>query len=164
ATAVFRFTSPPSPGACSPSSPANLGIGTTTVGCAATNANGTRTTAFRAIVRDGEPPNLSVPADITVTASAGSSTAIVTFTVTATDNSGAATAVTCDHATGSAFAWGMTTVTCAAVDAAGNSATRSFHVTVSFAISGRITDGATTAPIAGVRVVVQGAAREEDVV
>src|SRR5947199_2644860 len=29
ATAVFSFTSPPNPGACSPSSPATLGIGTT---------------------------------------------------------------------------------------------------------------------------------------
>ena len=163
ATAVFSFTSPPNPGACSPSSPATLGIGTTTVGCAATNANGTRTITFRAIVRDGEPPNLSVPADITVAAPAGSSTAIVTFTVTATDNSGAATAVTCDHASGSAFVWGMTTVTCTAVDAAGNSATRSFHVTVSFAISGRITDGATNASLAGVQVIVQDAATENDV-
>src|SRR5438094_541549 len=64
ATAVFHFTTPPIPGACSPSSPATLGIGTTTV---------------------------------------------------------------------------------------------------SFAISGRITDGATNAPLPGVRVVVQDAATENDV-
>src|SRR5439155_559849 len=122
-----------------------------------------RTIASGPAKTTGEPPNLSVPADITVAAPAGSSTAIVTFTVTATDNSGAATAVTCDHASGSAFAWGMTTVTCTAVDAAGNSATRSFHVSVNFAISGRITDGATNAAIPGVRVVVQDAATENDV-
>src|SRR5205823_12674215 len=125
--------------------------------------NGTTTTSFRAIVQDHELPVLNVPADITSTAPVGSSTAAVSFVVTATDNSGVTPTVSCDRASGSAFAWGSTTVACLATDAAGNSATRSFHITVNFAISGRITDGDTQAPIAGVRVVVQDAATEHDV-
>src|SRR5205814_6393812 len=96
----------------------------------ATNANRTTTTSLRAIVQDHELPVLTVPADIATTAPAGSSTAAVSFVVTATDNSGVTPTVSCDRASGSAFAWGTTTVTCLATDAAGHSATRSFHVTI----------------------------------
>src|SRR5207237_6098756 len=117
-------------------STATLGIGTTTVNCTATNANGTNTASFHAIVRDHELPVLNVPADITATAPAGSSTAAISFAVTATDNSGVTPTVTCDRASGSAFVWGTTTVTCSATDAAGHPAARSFHGTANVAISG----------------------------
>jgi len=78
---------------------------------------------------DTTPPVLTVPAAFAVDAT-GPGGATVTFTVTATDDSGAVPSVLCTPASGSTFAIGNTTVTCSATDAAGNSATSSFVVTV----------------------------------
>ena len=87
---------------------------------------------------------------MTVTASAGSPTAPVDFSVSASDNV-AVRSIVCDPRSGTPFAYGLTTVTCTATDTSGNTATGTFKVTVSFAISGRITDRDTTLPLAGVR-------------
>ncbi|TMF76593.1 MAG: HYR domain-containing protein, partial [Chloroflexi bacterium] len=152
-TATVRFTGESSAVVCAPSSPATLGVGLTKATCTATNANGTTKTSFNVTVLDKEPPVLTMPADITVNAPSGSSTAVVTFAPTATDNVGIASTV-CAPASGSAFAHGPTTVSCTATDTSGNTATGTFKVTVNFAISGRITDHDTGLPLVGVRAAV----------
>ena len=79
---------------------------------------------------DTTPPVLTVPADMTVPAT-GPTGAVVTFTATATDNVDGALTPVCVPASGSLFPVGLTTVSCTATDAAGNTGTASFMVTVS---------------------------------
>jgi uncharacterized repeat protein (TIGR01451 family) len=79
---------------------------------------------------DTEPPRLSAPANTgsLATSSAG---ATVWYTApVATDNSGAVIPVTCTPPSGSTFPIGTTTVVCTARDAAGNTASVSFSITV----------------------------------
>lgn len=79
---------------------------------------------------DTAAPVIDCPDDITVTeSSAAANSAVVNYTVTATDDSGAVT-VDCDPPSGTPFPAGVTQVTCTATDAAGNSASCSFDVTV----------------------------------
>ena len=78
---------------------------------------------------DITPPEISVPADMAVNAT-GPAGALVTFTATATDENPTNPAVTCVPPSGSVFAIGDTTVVCTATDAAGNTASASFTVTV----------------------------------
>jgi hypothetical protein len=80
------------------------------------------------IVADLTPPSITVPANITVDATSPGG-AVVTYTVSFSDNVGVISQG-CTPASGSVFAIGATTVTCTAADAAGNSATASFTVTV----------------------------------
>jgi rhamnogalacturonan endolyase len=77
---------------------------------------------------DGTAPTISCPEDITTGAAAGASSAVVNYTVTANDASGAT--VTGSPASGSAFPVGTTPVNVTAEDAAGNTSTCSFTVTV----------------------------------
>ncbi len=84
---------------------------------------------------DTTAPVLNLPDAITIEAT-GPTGAPVTFTATAVDAVSGAVAVTCTPASGSTFPLGTTTVTCTATDAAGNTASGSFTVTV----------GDTTAP------------------
>jgi len=78
---------------------------------------------------DLEPPVLTVPADMTVEATSPGG-AIVTYSASATDNVDPAPVVSCDTPSGATFPRGSTVVTCTAKDAAGNTATASFVVTV----------------------------------
>ncbi len=78
---------------------------------------------------DTTPPTLSLPDDIIVEAT-GPLGAQVTFTATATDANPANPVVTCAPNSGAMFGFGPTTVNCSATDAAGNTATGSFTVTV----------------------------------
>ena len=78
---------------------------------------------------DTEPPVLSLPDDITAEAT-GPSGAIVSYEATATDAVDGDLTPTCEPASGGTFALGTTPVTCTATDAAGNSASGSFTVTV----------------------------------
>jgi hypothetical protein len=87
---------------------------------------------------DETPPEITVPADITVNATSPAG-ATVEFTVTATDENPANPAVTCTPFSGSVFPIGNTTVDCDATDAAGNAATASFNITVKGA-SGQLAD------------------------
>lgn len=137
--AVATFTPPTStdlvdgivPVTCSASSGATFVLGTTKVTCSATDAHSNRTTAtFAVTVADTKPPVLTEVGDLTAEAS-GADGARVGFTApTAHDVVDGAVDVACDHASGSSFAFGVTTVTCSAQDRAGNSATRTFTVTV----------------------------------
>jgi hypothetical protein len=78
---------------------------------------------------DTIPPVVTVPANMTVPAT-GPSGAVVTFSASAVDNVDGALTPTCTPASGSTFPVGSTTVTCRATDAAGNTGSASFSVTV----------------------------------
>jgi hypothetical protein len=120
---------------CVPASGSTFAIGPTTVTCTATDAVGnTGSATFTVTVRDTTRPVVTVPAPITVTTTG--TTATVAYTVTASDAVGVAT-LGCSAAgasnvttTGGTFPVGTSTVNCAATDAAGNSASASFTVTV----------------------------------
>jgi HYR domain/Secretion system C-terminal sorting domain len=107
-------------------------VGTTTVTSTATDAAGnTSTCTFTIRVNDTELPVITCPTDITVITPLGSCTATVSYSVTATDNCPAViTTLTGGLASGSAFPLGVNTVSWKATDAAGNTATCSFTVTV----------------------------------
>ena len=110
---------------------ASFPVGTTTVTYTAKDAEGNEASgSFDITVTDGEDPVFAgTPADITVNNDAGVCNAAVTWTApTATDNCGAT--VTSTHNPGATFDVGMTTVTYTATDAANNSVTTSFTVTV----------------------------------
>jgi hypothetical protein len=128
---------------CTPASGSTFGIGTTTVNCSAMDAAGnTASASFHVKVQDTTAPQITVPADITVQAT-GPSGAAVGYTVTFTDAVGVTTSA-CVPASGSTFAIGTTTVNCSASDAAGNSSSKSFQVTVQPAGSGTIHVSSTT--------------------
>lgn len=74
-------------------------------------------------------PAITVPGNITAQATDASG-AVVTYTATAQDLEDPAPSFTCAPASGALFPMGATTVTCTATDAAGNSASASFTVTV----------------------------------
>ena len=81
------------------------------------------------LVHEATPPVLSLPNAIVVNAT-GPNGVVVTYTVTATDNADPNPVVSCTPPSGSTFAIGTTTVNCTATDAAGNSSSGSFTVTV----------------------------------
>ncbi len=80
-------------------------------------------------VIDNTPPTITCPANITVNAPTGTCSASINFTVTAIDNCSVPTVVS-SPASGSVFPLGTTTVVATATDAAGNSQSCSFTVTV----------------------------------
>ncbi|HEX8190717.1 MAG TPA: Ig-like domain-containing protein, partial [Pyrinomonadaceae bacterium] len=105
-------------------------VGTTAVTVtAADRAGNTATSVFNVTVRDTTAPALSCPADIVVAAAPGAPAAAVNFNLTASDTVSAVN-VTSSPASGSAFSVGTTTVSVTAKDAAGNTSTCSFDVTV----------------------------------
>ena len=108
-------------------------VGSTSVTLVATDAAGNRAQCvFSASVGDGELPAISCPADVSVVMDKGSCTAVVKFLdATATDNCPGTNVVqTGGPSSGSDFAPGVTTVSFEATDAAGNTASCSFTVTV----------------------------------
>ncbi|GAB3602451.1 HYR domain-containing protein [Microbacterium aureliae] len=79
---------------------------------------------------DRTAPVVTVPGAV-VEEATGASGAVVTYVATATDETAPASpAVTCDPASGSVFSLGTTTVACSATDAAGNTGSADFTVTV----------------------------------
>jgi hypothetical protein len=117
---------------CTPASGSGFPLGTSTVGCTATDESGNSSaTSFTVTVVDTTAPALVLPGSVTVPA-ASVAGAVVTFTASASDVVSGATAVTCTEASGNLFALGATTVTCATTDTAGNTATGSFTVRVVF--------------------------------
>lgn len=81
------------------------------------------------LAADSEDPEVTCPADITVSNDPGTCGAVVTFSATATDNDEVSSLVY-STPSGSVFPVGTTTVTVTAYDPAGNSASCSFDVTV----------------------------------
>jgi hypothetical protein len=116
---------------CTPASGSFFPKGTTAVHCStATGA----TCSFTVTVIDTEPPTITCPANISVTAPDGQTSTVVNYEgATATDNCPGVTVV-CIPPSGSAFPLGRTTVTCTATDASGNMSSCSFRVAVSGAI------------------------------
>ena len=120
------------PVSCSPSSGSNFGVGTTTVNCSASDSHGnTGHASFHVTVTltDATPPVITVPNDISTTTTVPTGKS-VTFSASATDNIDGPIPVNCSPGSGANFAVGTTTVNCSATDAHGNSASKSFSVTV----------------------------------
>lgn len=122
---------------CTTESGAVFPLGITTVTCsAADSAGNVGDNAFTVTVRDTLAPTLTVSASRTATATSANG-AVVTFSApTATDVVDGPVTATCDKVSGSTFALGSTTVTCTATDAAGNTGTQTFNVTVTVGWSG----------------------------
>ncbi len=118
------------PVVASPASGSTFAIGTTAVGLAATDAaHNTATASFTVTVRDTIAPVVTVPTSITAEATSANGAAVTYAAPTATDAVGV-TSLTSAPASGSAFPLGTTTVTATAKDAAGNTGTGSFTITV----------------------------------
>jgi hypothetical protein len=116
--------------AYSSASGSTFALGINTVVLTATDATGNKATrTFTICVRDTTAPVISVPANQTVGAT-GSDGTIVEFATNASDLVDGAVAVSASISSGSKFPIGTTTVTLTATDAAGNTATGSFTVTV----------------------------------
>jgi hypothetical protein len=114
---------------CSPASGSNFPVGDTTVPCNAHDAAGNDATQQTFIVRvvDTTKPALTLPADVVIVSATPTA---VTYTATASDLVGGAITPSCAPVSGSTFPLGPTTVSCSASDAAGNTATGTFKVTV----------------------------------
>jgi hypothetical protein len=113
----------------SPASESTFALGSTSVALKSADAHGnTSTSSFNVTVRDTTAPTLSVPANqvLEATSAAG---AVATFSASASDAVGV-TSLTSSAASGSTFPIGTTTVTVTAKDAAGNSTSGSFSITV----------------------------------
>ena len=78
---------------------------------------------------DTTPPTITVPGDITREQRHATLGSFVEFTVTATDETDGVVDVTCDRDAGW-YTVGVYTVTCTATDAADNTATTSFTITI----------------------------------
>lgn len=108
-------------------------VGVTTVQLQATDAAGNNgTCSFTVTVTDTQVPQFACPGNITVSNTPGLCGATVTYAMpTATDNCGGTVSVTALNGTsGTFFPTGTTPVTLSATDAAGNTSTCSFNVTV----------------------------------
>ncbi len=113
-----------------PASGSTFPLGTTTVTATATDAAGNKTTGtFTVTVVDTTPP-IIVPLDNLVLEAAGPSGAGATFAGDAVDTVDGTVPVTFSIPSGSTFPLGTTTITATATDAAGNTASSTFTVTV----------------------------------
>jgi YVTN family beta-propeller protein len=115
---------------CLPSSGSTFAIGTTLVTCEAVDTAGNSNTAsFNVIVQDTTPPELSLPADISVEA-ADSSGAFIEYSASAIDAVDGPILPDCTPTSGMVFSLGTTEIICLATDSAGNTATAVFQVNV----------------------------------
>jgi hypothetical protein len=115
---------------CSPSSGSTFAIGSTVVTCSAADAaNNVGTATFSVLVRDTIAPVFGPTTSVTI-ATTSPTGATTTYTMpTATDAVGV-TSLTCTPASGSVFPIGTTVVTCTARDAALNTSTKTFTITM----------------------------------
>jgi len=115
---------------CSPASGSFFPVGTTTVTCKSNSGEGPEMCTFTVTVLDTQPPFITCPANVVVTASAGHQSAVVNYPApTATDNC-AVLSVSCNPPSGSSFPIGSTTVNCQATDESSNGSLCFFVVTV----------------------------------
>src|SRR5262249_14960773 len=116
---------------CTPASGSTFPLGVTTVTCSATDGGGLSAAgSFLVAVQDTTSPTLGALPDLTADTSDPSGAVVSWPTPSATDVVDPAPTVQCTPASGSAFPVGTTTVTCTARDAAGNTASGTFTVTV----------------------------------
>jgi hypothetical protein len=115
------------PVTCNPKSGSDFAKGPTPVTCTAPAPGGSSVTcAFTVTVVDCSTSTLSCPSDMTQCADPGQCSAVVNYPPAP---AGAAPLV-CDPKSGSVFPTGTATVTCHSTDAAGNTKTCGFTVTV----------------------------------
>ncbi len=118
------------PVSCTPVSGSTFQLGSTEVSCSATDSAGnTASSTFFVTITDNNAPTIMVPENI-ISEATGPSGAPVTYSATAADLVDGDVPVICTPASDSVFTLGSTTVICSATDAAGNTSTRSFSVTV----------------------------------
>jgi hypothetical protein len=118
--------------ACAPASGSVFPIGTTTVTCVARDAAGNETTrTFTVTVRDAEPPTIRPPASTRQGNDLGRAGAVVRYPAPEASDNAPGTSYRCAPAAGTFFPIGTTRVSCTATDAAGNTASASFAVSVS---------------------------------
>jgi hypothetical protein len=125
-------TAPAAPAVtCLPASGAVFPLGTTTVACSATDdAGNTGTGSFEVQVEDTTAPAVGSMTDIGFEAS-GPQTIVTWTDPVATDAVSGSPVVSCTPPSGTGFVVGETAVTCSATDAAGNTGSSSFTVTIS---------------------------------
>jgi|GEM_PF-4301428 len=113
----------PPPGFCFP-------LGTTRVRCTATDqAGNSNSCTFPITVIDVEPPQITCPSNMTVTAYAPTGVVVWYRDPVATDNC-EVTNVSCRPPSGSVFPVGETTVVCTALDSSGNASNCTFTAAV----------------------------------
>jgi large repetitive protein len=117
---------------CNPPTGATFVKGTTTVTCTATDAAGlTGSCTFTVTVNDTQKPSISCPANVVQNTDNNQCQAIINYASPAVmDNCQGVALPSCTPPGGSLFPKGVTTVNCSVSDAAGNSNTCSFTVTV----------------------------------
>lgn len=125
---------------CTPASGAFFPVGVTTVTCtSAGNTNGTVTASFTVTVNDTQAPAIACPANQFV-GTTDSATVVNYSPPAVSDNCPGVGTPICVPASGSAFPVGVTTVNCSVNDAANNSASCSFQVTVNRLASAPLND------------------------
>jgi hypothetical protein len=118
--------------ACAPPSGSVFPIGTTTVTCVARDGAGNETTrSFTVTVRDTEPPTIRAPVLAPLGNDLGRAGAVVRYPAPQVSDNAPGATYRCAPAAGSFFPIGATTVSCTATDAAGNTASAAFGVSVS---------------------------------
>ena len=105
-----------------------------TLTCSAINNVGLSNSVSVTIKIDKNAPVLSLPSNITTTATDPSG-AVVNYAASATDDLDPSVFAVCAPASSSTFSPGTTTVNCSAADEAGNSSTGSFLVTVTASLA-----------------------------
>ena len=129
--ATVNYSAPMTTGMCGtvtclPASGSFFAVGTTMVNCSTTSGP---SCSFTVTVNDTQSPVANCPAPITVGNDPGLCSAVVDFVATASDNCPGAS-IACIPPSGSTYAIGTTMVTCTATDAASNTGTCNFNVTV----------------------------------
>ncbi|MDT8322814.1 MAG: HYR domain-containing protein [Bacteroidota bacterium] len=109
-----------------PASGAFFPVGTTTVQVSTASGDDC---SFTVTVNDTQKPSITCPDPIVVGNDPGECSAVVNFSATVSDNCPGVT-YACSPPSGTAFPVGVTVVTCTATDAAGNTESCNFTVTV----------------------------------
>jgi hypothetical protein len=134
-SAVVMYPAPTTSGtcgtvSCSPTSGSTFPKGTTTVTCTAPGPP-PQTCTFTVTVNDTQNPTITCPANVTQGSDPNVCNALVTYpNATANDDCPGVGTPSCSPSSGSTFPKGVTTVTCTVLDAANNSASCTFTVTV----------------------------------
>ncbi|MCB0967092.1 MAG: HYR domain-containing protein [Ilumatobacter sp.] len=120
---------------CTPASGSAFPLGTTTVTCTATDtSDNTASDTFDVIVVDTTPPELAGAVDGRLpdqsVALPDGTAGPVTFSVPSSSDAAGTTTVVCSPSSGTTLTVGVHTVVCTATDAAGNTTTASFALTV----------------------------------
>src|SRR4030095_7255966 len=115
---------------CNPPSGSSFGAGTTPVTCTAIDTVGNSSScSCNVTVNDTEPPVVACPANVVTNTAPALCAQVVSYAPMASDNCPGVT-VTCTPPSAWSFPTGTTQVNCTPTDAAGNSSSCSFTVTV----------------------------------